>query len=133
MSVLNSAFCSRSSSIVFVSSAIFFADLSAGMLEAHKKLKLGSPLDFSSFTSAVIDQTAFKKISKFIEYGRAKQTLLAGGETNSTKGWFIEPTIFQTQDPDDRLVTMNNCSKILFFFETAFLMHFLETTIIGSC
>ncbi|XP_022653986.1 delta-1-pyrroline-5-carboxylate dehydrogenase, mitochondrial-like [Varroa destructor] len=75
-----------------------------GMLEAHKKLKLGSPLDFSSFTSAVIDQTAFKKISNFIEYGRAKQTLLAGGETNSTKGWFIEPTIFQTQDPDDRLM-----------------------------
>lgn len=73
-----------------------------GLVEAHKKLKLGSPLDFSVFTSAVIDQAAFKKISNFVEYGKAKHSLVAGGDTDSTTGWFIQPTILQTQEPDDR-------------------------------
>ncbi|OQR72292.1 delta-1-pyrroline-5-carboxylate dehydrogenase [Tropilaelaps mercedesae] len=75
-----------------------------GLVETQKKLKVGSPLDFSVFTSGVIDQAAFKKISNFIKYGKEKHTLLAGGETDSTNGWFVDPTILQTRDPDDRLM-----------------------------
>lgn len=74
----------------------------SGLIEAQKKLKIGSPLDFSTFTSAVIDQTSFKRISQDLKYAKSKHTILAGGETDSTHGWYIDPTIVQVQDPDDR-------------------------------
>ncbi|XP_028967917.1 delta-1-pyrroline-5-carboxylate dehydrogenase, mitochondrial [Galendromus occidentalis] len=75
-----------------------------GLIEAQKRLKVGSPLDFSTFTSAVIDGQAYAKISSYLDYAKSKHSLLAGGGVDSTRGWYIDPTIVQVHDPDDRLM-----------------------------
>jgi 1-pyrroline-5-carboxylate dehydrogenase len=62
---------------------------------------MGDCNDFTNFMTAVIDEKAFNKITKYIE--RAKNdsdcSIVVGGESNDSKGWFIEPTIIVTKNP----------------------------------
>lgn len=45
-----------------------------------KKLKVGPVNDFTSFTSAVIDERAFDRISGYIDHAKKNLTVLHGGE-----------------------------------------------------
>mgnify|MGYP000969686141 FL=1 len=69
-------------------------------------MKMGSPEDFGNFINAVIDEKAFDKITSYIT--RAKKDkgakVIAGGEFDKSKGYFIQPTIIQVTDP--QYVTM---------------------------
>jgi 1-pyrroline-5-carboxylate dehydrogenase len=71
------------------------------MLEDLASMKMGSPEDFTNFINAVIDEKAFNKITGYID--AAKQApnveLIAGGNYDKSEGYFIEPTIFRTDDP----------------------------------
>jgi len=76
-----------------------------------KTMKMGIVDDFSNFINAVIDENSFKSISKYIENvynsnGAAK--ILCGGRCDSSKGWFVEPTVIETTDPS--YITM--CEEI---------------------
>jgi 1-pyrroline-5-carboxylate dehydrogenase len=48
---------------------------------------------------AVIDQRAFDKITGYIEYARQHATIVAGGTADSSRGYFIRPTLIETADP----------------------------------
>lgn len=48
---------------------------------------------------AVIDQRAFDKITGYIDYARAHATVIAGGTSDATRGYFIRPTLIETADP----------------------------------
>ncbi|MCS6796431.1 MAG: L-glutamate gamma-semialdehyde dehydrogenase [Raineya sp.] len=70
------------------------------MLADLKEIKMGSVEDFSCFINAVIDEKAFDKIVNYIEQAKKDGiTIIAGGNYDKTKGYFIEPTILQVQDP----------------------------------
>ncbi len=62
--------------------------------------------DFSHFVNAVIDERAFDSISDYIERADAapEAKILAGGKSDKSKGYFIEPTLIETDDPN--FVTM---------------------------
>lgn len=62
---------------------------------------MGSPEDFGNFVNAVIDETAFKKITGYIDQAKKDDDaeLIAGGNYDGSKGWFVEPTVFQAKDP----------------------------------
>ncbi len=64
--------------------------------------KMGSTEDFSNFINAVINEKSFNKLSKYIEQAKTASdaTIIAGGNCDSAKGWFIEPTIILTQNPN---------------------------------
>lgn len=64
-------------------------------------IKMGTPEDPSNFINAVIDGVAFKKITAYIDQAKQDQgvTLVAGGNYNDSKGWFVEPTVLQAEDP----------------------------------
>jgi 1-pyrroline-5-carboxylate dehydrogenase len=66
-----------------------------------KTMKMGSPEDFSNFINAVIDERAFDKIAGYIDGIRKsdKARILAGGGYDKSEGYFIEPTIVETEDP----------------------------------
>lgn len=83
-----------------------WAKIKAGLLERRSQIKLGSPLDFDSFTSAVIDRNAFNRISSYIKHAQhsSNLTVLAGGKCDDSVGYFIEPTIVETKDPNDRIM-----------------------------
>ena len=74
------------------------------------KIKMGDARDFSNFMTAVIDQRAFDKISGYIE--RAKEDdsceVVAGGGSDDSTGWFIEPTIIVSSNP----VSETMCEEI---------------------
>lgn len=70
------------------------------MLTDLKEIKMGSVEDFSCFVNAVIDEKAFDKITGYIEQAKKDGvSIIAGGNYDKTKGYFIEPTILQVQDP----------------------------------
>lgn len=67
-----------------------------------KKIKMGDASDFSNFMTAVIDKSAFEKISGYIERASKDSNceIITGGNCNGESGWFIEPTIILTKNPD---------------------------------
>lgn len=76
------------------------------LVEAQKSLKLGSPLEFDTFTSAVIDRAAFSKITGYLQHAKNSSNLkvLAGGDSDDSQGFFVQPTILETSDPHDRIM-----------------------------
>ncbi|MBN1442434.1 MAG: aldehyde dehydrogenase family protein, partial [Planctomycetes bacterium] len=76
------------------------------MLAALKTMKMGDPSDFTNFVNAVIDESAFRSISQSIEFARKsrKAEIIAGGGCDASKGYFIEPTVVVTTDPQFKLL-----------------------------
>lgn len=87
------------------------AEIKEKLVAEVKTMKMGVVDDFTNFINAVIDEKSFNSISKYIESvknsnGAAK--IICGGKCDSSKGWFVEPTIIETTDPS--YVTM--CEEI---------------------
>tara|TARA_B100002051_G_C16529260_1_gene531820 strand:- start:199 stop:768 length:570 start_codon:yes stop_codon:yes gene_type:complete len=63
---------------------------------------MGDARDFTNFMTAVIDQRAFDKISGYIERAKSSDSceVIVGGGCDDSVGWFIEPTIIVTTDPN---------------------------------
>ena len=63
---------------------------------------MGDARDFTNFMTAVIDQRAFDKISGYIDRAKASDAceIVIGGGCDDSVGWFIEPTIIVTTDPN---------------------------------
>jgi 1-pyrroline-5-carboxylate dehydrogenase len=76
------------------------------LIARTKTLKLGTVEDFRNFVNAVIDEKSFDRIRGYIDLA-AKDSgakIIVGGGSDKSKGYFIEPTIIETTDPD--FVTM---------------------------
>jgi 1-pyrroline-5-carboxylate dehydrogenase len=63
--------------------------------------KMGPVEDFENFINAVISEVSFDKLAKYIDDAKADDSveLVAGGNYDKSKGWFIEPTILKVDDP----------------------------------
>jgi 1-pyrroline-5-carboxylate dehydrogenase len=74
------------------------------LVEDVRSFKIGGPEDFSNFINAVIDEAAFDKIAGYIEHAKSDPscTILAGGNYVKTKGYFVEPTVIHTTNPQYR-------------------------------
>lgn len=64
-------------------------------------MKMGSVEDFSNFINAVISETAFDKISAYIDRAVADEgvEVVAGGTYDKSEGYFIAPTVLRVDDP----------------------------------
>ena len=71
------------------------------LLEDLGSMKMGDPEDFTNFFNAVIDERAFDSIARYIDEARDNPMVefVAGGNYDKTKGYFIEPTVLLTRDP----------------------------------
>ncbi len=71
------------------------------LVDDISSFKMGGPEDFGNFINAVIDERAFNKITGYID--RAKEhpdtEIIAGGDYDSSEGWFIKPTVILSNDP----------------------------------
>lgn len=78
-----------------------WSDVKKYMIEDLKSIKMGSPEDPSNFVNAVIDGVAFKKISGYIDQAKNDKNveIIAGGNYDDSKGWFVEPTVIEAKDP----------------------------------
>ncbi len=64
--------------------------------------KMGSPDDLSNFITAVIHEGSFDKLASFIDPAKkdSDAEIVAGGNYDKSKGYFIEPTVIVTTNPN---------------------------------
>ncbi|GAB2606747.1 L-glutamate gamma-semialdehyde dehydrogenase [Belliella aquatica] len=76
-------------------------DVKKYLLEDLADMKMGPTEDFTNFINAVIDEKSFDKISKYITDAKNAEgvEIIAGGNFDKSKGYFIEPTVLVVTDP----------------------------------
>ncbi|OWY68906.1 1-pyrroline-5-carboxylate dehydrogenase [cyanobacterium TDX16] len=80
------------------------AELVRKVVDRASKLTIGNPTKPENFhMGAVIDKSAFDKISSYIEIGKKEGKMLLGDAKAPTDGFFIPPTIFDDIKPNARL------------------------------
>jgi 1-pyrroline-5-carboxylate dehydrogenase len=69
-------------------------------------IRMGDPSDFGNFMGAVIDAGSFATqrdaIAEAREHGETE--IVIGGGTDDSRGFFVEPTVIETRDPNFRLL-----------------------------
>jgi 1-pyrroline-5-carboxylate dehydrogenase len=78
-------------------------DRVVGMIE---DIRMGDVADFRNFMGAVIDRRAFTKLKEHLEAAKRDPgvTVVAGGGTDDSVGFFVQPTLLQVEDPAYRLM-----------------------------
>ncbi len=96
--------CSAASR-VYVARSVW-PQIKESILKDLATIKMGPVEDFTNFVNAVIDEKSFDKLVTYIDAAKkdADLEIIAGGNYDKSKGYFIEPTIMVTKDP--RYVTM---------------------------
>jgi 1-pyrroline-5-carboxylate dehydrogenase len=75
-------------------------------LEMMSTIRVGDVRDFRNYMGAVIDRTSFDNISGYIDHAKASDgvEILAGGDYDAEKGYFVDPTLVQVSDPGYKLM-----------------------------
>ena len=80
-----------------------------------ESITMGDVTDFSNFMGAVIDDRAFAKHKAAIARARRNShlTVLAGGQTDDSIGYFVRPTLVTSTDPTDQMFSTEYFGPIL--------------------
>ena len=75
-------------------------------LDMMSEIRIGDVVDFRNFMGAVIDRKAWDKITGYIRHARETDgvEILAGGGSDDSQGFFIEPTLVQAQESGYQLM-----------------------------
>ena len=78
-----------------------WADVKKFLVEDVNSLKMGSPEDMTNFITAVIHEGSFDKLAKYIDQAKKDKDaeIIVGGNYDKSKGYFIEPTVIVTTNP----------------------------------
>jgi 1-pyrroline-5-carboxylate dehydrogenase len=79
-------------------------ELKERLAEQVGELRMGDVSDFGNFMGAVIDGSSFKTQKEAIDEARAsgKAEIVAGGSYDDSEGYFVAPTVIETEDPGYR-------------------------------
>jgi 1-pyrroline-5-carboxylate dehydrogenase len=80
-----------------------------------ESLPMGDVTNLSNFMGAVIDARSFAKLKAAITRARRQKhlTILAGGQTDDSVGWFVRPTVVQSTDPADEMFSTEYFGPLL--------------------
>ena len=69
-------------------------------------IRVGDVADFRNFMGAVIDRKAYDRIKGYLDAARREPgvTFIAGGESDDSIGYFIQPTLIQVENPNYRIM-----------------------------
>ncbi|HEX5769686.1 MAG TPA: L-glutamate gamma-semialdehyde dehydrogenase [Nocardioidaceae bacterium] len=78
-------------------------------------IPMGDVTDLSNFMGAVIDDRAFAKHKAAIARAKRSKTLdiVAGGQVDDSKGYFVRPTVVEGGDPTDQMFSTEYFGPIL--------------------
>jgi hypothetical protein len=95
--------CSASSRVYAPSN--LWPELRERLQQEVASITMGDPADFGNFMGAVIDGASFKTQVEAIEEAKATKgaDIVVGGGYDDSTGYFVEPTVIETTDPDFRL------------------------------
>jgi 1-pyrroline-5-carboxylate dehydrogenase len=90
-------------------------EMRGSLARETESLPMGDPTDLRNFMGAVIDERAFRRHEAAINAARDDPTvtLVAGGEVDASEGWFVRPTIFETENPHHELMERELFGPIL--------------------
>jgi 1-pyrroline-5-carboxylate dehydrogenase len=76
------------------------------LAEEIATIKIGDVADFGNFMGAVIDEGSFSTQREAIEEARGHEgtEVVVGGGYDDSQGYFVEPTVIETRDPQFRLL-----------------------------
>jgi 1-pyrroline-5-carboxylate dehydrogenase len=96
--------CSAASRIYAPSN--LWPEIREKLAEQVATIKVGDVADFSNFMGAVIDSASFATQREAIAEAKAHAgtEIVAGGGTDDSHGYFVEPTVIETSDPSFRLL-----------------------------
>ncbi|HEX8426513.1 L-glutamate gamma-semialdehyde dehydrogenase [Hymenobacter sp.] len=96
--------CSAASRVYIPSN--IWDEVKGYLQEDLKSFKMGDVEDFSNYINAVITEGSFDKLARYIDVAKQDETvdIIAGGNYDKSKGYFIEPTIIVAKNP--QYVTM---------------------------
>lgn len=85
------------------------------LVEETKKLAVGEPWNHKNFVGPVIHAASFKKLSGAIDEAKSDSgvELLAGGSYDDSRGYFVQPTVYQVKTPDHKLMSTELFGPIL--------------------
>ncbi|RZK49134.1 MAG: L-glutamate gamma-semialdehyde dehydrogenase [Pedobacter sp.] len=91
--------CSAASR-VYIAQSLWPA-IKENMLRDLASFKMGGTEDFTNFINAVIDEKSFDNLAKYIDAAKSDSSveIIAGGNYDKSKGYFIEPTVIVASDP----------------------------------
>ena len=80
--------------------------MKADLADQVDSIPQGDVSDFRNFMGAVIDGKAYANHMKAIDYAKKAEgaKVIAGGKGDDRIGWFIRPTVIETNDPDFKLM-----------------------------
>jgi 1-pyrroline-5-carboxylate dehydrogenase len=87
-----------------------------GLVGGIESLTVGDvAVDLSTFMGAVIDDRAFAKHEDAIGRARSRPavSVLTGGGTDASRGYFVQPTVLESTDPADEIFTTEYFGPIL--------------------
>ncbi|CAN5690345.1 L-glutamate gamma-semialdehyde dehydrogenase [soil metagenome] len=75
-------------------------------LQMMGSIRVGDVRDFRNFMGAVIDRHSFDKIRRYIDHAKTADgvEILSGGGYDDSKGYFVDPTLVQVEDPAYQLM-----------------------------
>jgi 1-pyrroline-5-carboxylate dehydrogenase len=109
--------CSAASRI-FVPQSLY-KPLKDRLVSSLEHIGVGEVTDFAHFMGAVIDEKSWRKLSAAI--GAAPQTpgirLIAGGQSDMRRGYFVHPTLLEAEDARSRYMTEEFFGPIVTLFQ----------------
>jgi 1-pyrroline-5-carboxylate dehydrogenase len=105
--------CSATSR-VYVPKSVW-GEFKPALIKATEALKVGPSTEWGTFVGPVIHQGSFDRLSQAIDSYKSDSqlTLLAGGKHDSSKGYFVHPTIFETSSPNHDIMTRELFGPVL--------------------
>jgi len=94
--------CSAASRIYVPRS--LWPDVRDRVVAMMSEMRMGDVEDFRTFVGAVIDRKAFDRISGYLRDAKQNASIVKGGGAHDEAGYFIEPTLVETDDPAYRLL-----------------------------
>ncbi len=96
--------CSAASRVYAPSN--LWPELRERLAQEVSEIKMGDVADFSNFMGAVIDEKSLKTQAQAIEEAQSnsRSKVLVGGGVRDDEGFFVEPTVIETEDPSFRLL-----------------------------
>jgi 1-pyrroline-5-carboxylate dehydrogenase len=76
--------------------------------EEVPKVGIGQVADLNNTMGAIIDEAAFTNIKNYIDFAKKNPKdyqFVVGGDYDSSKGWFVNPTVIKTTDHKAKLIS----------------------------
>ena len=86
--------------------ASLWAEVRKHLSDDLRDFKMGDVEDFGNFINAVIDEKAFDSIASYIDHAHkaSDAEIICGGKYDKSEGYFIEPTVIVTTNPQFKSV-----------------------------